>query len=64
MNALSNTDALLARIRQHDACGCAECEDGDPPLPMMLVWTAIAIPAWALFGWGVVALIRHVGGAV
>jgi hypothetical protein len=22
-----NVDAMLIRIRQHDACGCAECEE-------------------------------------
>jgi hypothetical protein len=58
-----NVDAMLIHIRQHDACGCAECEDSDPPLPMMLVWTAVALAAWALFGLAVVALVRHVGGA-
>lgn len=37
---------------------CAEPEDSDPPLKWMLLWAALAIPGWALFGWGVVALVR------
>jgi hypothetical protein len=38
-------------------------EDSDPPLLMMLVWTVLAIPAWILFGWAVVTVLRLVGGA-
>lgn len=33
-------------------------EDSDPPLKWMLLLAALAIPGWALFGWGVVALVR------
>lgn len=56
-------DAILTRIREHDASGCADCADTDSPLPMMLVWAAVALAAWALFGWAVVSLVRLVGGA-
>ncbi len=62
-HAERQVDAVLNRIREHDASGCAECEDTDSPLPMMLVWAAVALAVWALFGWAVVAMVRHAGGA-
>lgn len=39
---------------------------GNPPLPSMastLAWAAAALAGWALFGWGVVALIDAVRSA-
>jgi hypothetical protein len=57
-------DAIYHSERQPEPVQmCAQPEDSDPPLGMMLVWTALAIPAWVLFGWAVVALIRAFGGA-
>lgn len=37
-----------------------ESNDTDAPLPAMLGWAAVAVVAWVLFGWGVVALVDAV----
>lgn len=37
---------------------CDETEDSDPPLKWMLMWTAMAIPTWIVFGWCVVTVVR------
>jgi len=41
-----------------------ESNDTDPPLLAMLVAALAGLVLWALFGWGVVALIDVVGGAL
>ncbi|MGC1550808.1 MAG: hypothetical protein WA777_19980 [Rhodanobacter sp.] len=59
--AALQVDALLARIREHDASGCAECEDEAKPVPLWLLalgatlWTALLLIGLALMairrGW-------------
>jgi len=41
-----------------------ESDDTDPPLLSMLLAALAGLVLWALFGWGVVALIDVVGGAL
>lgn len=48
-HAERQVDAVLTRIREHDASGCAECDSETRPVPLWLValgatlWTALLV---------------------
>lgn len=48
-HAERNVDAVLTRIREHDASGCAECDSETKPVPLWLLvigatlWTALLV---------------------
>jgi len=44
--AALQVDALMDRIREHDASGCAECDDVPEPAPLWLV--AVGSSLWTL----------------
>lgn len=46
--AALQVDALMDRIREHDASGCAECDDVDPPPPAPLWLVAVGSSLWTL----------------
>jgi len=46
--AALQVDALLDRIRENDASGCAECEDETPPPPAPLWLVAVGSSLWTL----------------
>ena len=46
--AALQVDALMDRIRQNDASGCAECEDETPPPPAPLWLVAVGSSLWTL----------------
>jgi hypothetical protein len=56
IDAALQVDALLVRIRENDAAGCAEC-DADEPTPLWLL--ALGATLWTLLlviGLGLVAV--------
>lgn len=48
--AALQVDALMDRIRENDACGCAECDDVPemPPEPVPLWLVAVGASLWTL----------------
>jgi hypothetical protein len=67
IQAQADLERMLARRRAAEAARAERfakpdpanlCDDTDSPLPAMLLWAALSLLAWGLFGWAVVSVVR------
>jgi len=67
IQAQADLEHMLARRRAAEIARAARfakpdsenfSDDTDSPLPAMLLWAALSLLVWGLFGWAVVSVVR------